>query len=140
MRRKAYDLAAHLKEVDVDRMLRRITWPKFVEWLGYLQLEPIGEERMDWRFATLCALLANVHRDTKKRWKPYEAKEFLLRFGLPPAPARTQSGKDQFEAWMLILGDHKAVLEQIKKAKARRGAVPPLRPRPARHTNRKGRP
>lgn len=124
----------------MDRMLRRITFPQFVEWLGYMALEPFGEERMDWRFATLSALLANIHRDTKKRWKPYEAKEFLLRFGLPPAPTRTQTGKEQFEAWMLILGDHKAVLEQVKKAKARRGAIPPLTPRPPRRNRHKGTP
>lgn len=121
-------------------MLRRITWKKFVEWLGYLQLEPVGEERMDWRFATLCALLANINRDTKKRWKAYEAKEFLIRFGLPAAPVRTQSGKQQFEAWMTILGDHKKILEQVKKAKLKRGTIPPLVPRSRPRPNRKGTP
>lgn len=120
-------------------MLRRITFKKFVEWLGYLQLEPIGEERMDWRFATLCALLANINRDTKKRWRPYEAKEFLLVFGLPPAPVRTQTGKEQFESWMTILGDHKKILEQVKKAKLRRGTIPPLVAR-SKRPNRKGKP
>lgn len=118
-----------MREIDVDGMLRRISYRQFVEWLGYMALDPIGEERQDWRFATLCALLANIYRDKKTRWKPFEAKEFLLQFGLPPAPVRRQSGKEQFEAWMVILGDHKALLDQVKKAKAKRGAIPPLVPR-----------
>lgn len=125
-----------MREVNVDGMLRRIPYRLFVEWLGYMSLEPFGEERQDWRFAVLCALLANINRDRKTRWKPYEAKEFLLQFGLPPAPVRKQSGKEQFENWMLILGDHKALLDQVKKAKAARGAVPPLVPR----TKKKKRP
>lgn len=119
-------------------MLRRISWKQFLEWLGYLSMEPIGEERMDWRFATLCALLANINRDTKKRWKAYEAKEFLLRFGLPPAPTRTQSAAQQKAAWMTILGDHKKILEQVAKAKLKRGTIPPLTPRTKPRPNRKG--
>lgn len=122
-----------MREINVNRMLRRIGWRQFVEWLGFIALNgPIGERRDDWRIATLCALLANINRDTKKRWTAFEAKEFLLQFGLPPAPVRTQTGKEQFENWMVILGDHKALLEQVKKAKARRGTIPPLQPRPPR--------
>lgn len=126
-----------MHEVNVPGMLRRISYKLFVEWLGFIALQgPIGDERADWRMATLCALLANINRDKKTRWKPYEAREFLLQFGLPDAPVRRQTGKEQFENWMVILGDHKALLDQLKKAKAQRGAVPPLQPRPPRRNKR----
>lgn len=131
MRRKAFELAAHMREVNVDGMLRRIPYRLFVEWMGWLQLNgPVGDERADWRMATLCALLANIHRDRQTRWKPFEAREFLMQFGLPDAPVRRQTGKEQFENWLLILGDHQKVMEQVRKAKAARGTVPPLQRQP----------
>lgn len=39
-----------------------LTSAELTEWLAYEQLEPWGEERMDWRFAVLDSLLANQWR------------------------------------------------------------------------------
>lgn len=37
------------------------------------------ERRSDARFALVCAVLANCHRDPKRRPRPYEVEDFLPR-------------------------------------------------------------
>lgn len=37
----------------------------------------IEQENNDLRSALICSLLANIHRDIKKRQKPYEPKDFM---------------------------------------------------------------
>lgn len=40
---------------------------EFSEWIAYSRLQPFGESRMDYRFAMLAALVANLWTDSKKR-------------------------------------------------------------------------
>jgi hypothetical protein len=61
-------------------MLRELSFGQFLEWMAYSQLEPFDERRADARAASICSLLANIHRDPKKRSKPFELTDFLLAF------------------------------------------------------------
>lgn len=46
---------------------------EFSEWIAFSRLQPFGEQRMDYRFAMLAALVSNLWTDgKKKRWKPEE--------------------------------------------------------------------
>jgi Protein of unknown function (DUF4035) len=49
--------------------------------MAYFRLEPFGEERMDYRFAMLCALIANIVRG--KKGKPLTPKDFMPSFEEP---------------------------------------------------------
>lgn len=51
--------------------------------MAYAKIEPFGEERQDLRFAMLMALLANIHRDPKKRRTAYSPEDFMPNFGPP---------------------------------------------------------
>lgn len=57
-------------------MLDRMSSREFTEWLAYYELEPFGEQRADLRAALIASVIANAHRDPKK--KPYKAADFLL--------------------------------------------------------------
>ncbi len=48
-----------------------ISSQEFSEWMAFARLQPFGESRMDYRFAMLAALVANLWTDSrKKRWTP----------------------------------------------------------------------
>jgi hypothetical protein len=46
------------------------------EWQEMQQDEPIGEARMDWRFAVLTSIIGNANR--AKSAQPFEASEFVF--------------------------------------------------------------
>lgn len=50
------------------------------EWEAFLSLEPLGEERADLRMANQMTLIANIHRDSKRKTSPYGLKDFLFDF------------------------------------------------------------
>ena len=50
---------------------------EFAEWYAYAQIEPFGPARADLRIALLTALTAEIHRDPKKRSKPYTVTDFM---------------------------------------------------------------
>lgn len=97
-------LALKLGYPNVDRMLREITWPQFLEWRMYDDLEPFGEERDDYRFASICQALWNIARDTKKYPNGFPLSDFLVAFGDTPRPEpETQSVAYQeqlIDAWV----------------------------------------
>lgn len=59
-------------------MLDSVSSRELTEWQAYAQLEPFGEERADYRAATIAMLIANANRDSKKRSKPYTIDDFML--------------------------------------------------------------
>lgn len=77
-----------------------------MEWCAYAEVVPFGEFRADWRNAQLLAQQANLHRDTKRRWRPYEVGDFLLRFVTEVLPQRTQSWREQKAAWLSMVREH----------------------------------
>lgn len=52
---------------------------EFLRWMAFSSLEPFGEERQDWRHASLQALHANIWK--KKGQSRRTPKQFLLKFG-----------------------------------------------------------
>lgn len=46
-------------------------------WAALWRIEPWGEERADLRSGITASLLANIHRDTKKRPEPFTAEDFM---------------------------------------------------------------
>ncbi len=60
----------------------------------------------DRRSAQICAILANIHRDTKKQPQPYELKDFMPEFK-KSAPKKVQTREEQVETLMAIFGKGK---------------------------------
>lgn len=50
---------------------------EFTEWQAYFRLEPFGEQIADLRHGVLCALLANLKRDTSVRPAPFKPADFI---------------------------------------------------------------
>lgn len=76
--RFAYRLARELGLWDVEGMLSAMTWRQFVGWMRYYSVEPFGEERADLRSAIVASVIANTHRDPKKRPEPFSPRDFML--------------------------------------------------------------
>lgn len=58
-------------------MLRRMTWTQFMAWRDYAELEPFGPHHEDLRAGIVAATIANVHRDPKRRARPYSPADFM---------------------------------------------------------------
>jgi hypothetical protein len=57
------------------------------EWRAYYDLEPFGEERADYRAASIVATLVNLNR--RRGTPPRPVTEFVLQFGEPkPKPKK----------------------------------------------------
>jgi hypothetical protein len=52
---------------------------EFAEWMAFAKIQPFGEVRADFRFASLQALIANTNRDPKKS-KPFTHEAFMPDF------------------------------------------------------------
>jgi hypothetical protein len=61
----------------VAELKARMGHAEFMEWRAYYSIEPFGHARGDLQTGLLASLLANAHRDTKKRPKAYTIKDFL---------------------------------------------------------------
>lgn len=88
-------------------MLGEITWPQFLEWYAFDQLDPFGEERQDIRTANVVQTLVNLHRGQNR--DPYKLSEFVLPFGdaaeaMKPKQQSWQSMKAAMMEWSAALG------------------------------------
>jgi hypothetical protein len=67
--------------------------------------EPLPSERLDWLFASVCAAIWDVNRDTEKHPNRFDIKDFLLKFKDPDEekdkPWRTQTSEEQNRILML---------------------------------------
>ena len=68
---------------------RAISSSEFAGWKAYYQRNPFGPLRDDQRFGTVAAVIANVHRDPKKRRKPHSWQDFFR-----PEPEKPQTWED----------------------------------------------
>ena len=59
-------------------LLQRISAKELQEWIAYSIVEPFGEERMDWHFATLIHAVLQPHL---KKDSKLSVKDCLLKFG-----------------------------------------------------------
>lgn len=73
-------------------------WERMVK--GYLA----REERADYRAGLICAVLANINRDEKKRSKPYEPADFMPQPSKPTAPQTPEQMLKIVEFWNASLG------------------------------------
>lgn len=64
----------------VEQLLQEISSKELTEWRAYAALEPFGEARADLRAGIVARTVAEVHRDPKRRKRPFEVKEFMPRF------------------------------------------------------------
>lgn len=72
------------------------------DWITYYHLEPWGPERADLNAAMITSMLANIHRDPKRRREPYTPADFMPKFGERKepeqdglAPAKVMAVMDQ---------------------------------------------
>lgn len=63
--------------------------------MAYASVEPIGEDRNDYRMAVLASLTANVNRDSSKRPQPYKPSDFIEDFWGDPEPSQGQTWQEQ---------------------------------------------
>jgi hypothetical protein len=85
-------------------MLRSITRRQFEEWKLYASLEPFDEERQDLRIASVVQTLAEIHRNSKKRKRPFTLDEARLRFGDTPARVEAPVAKTWQQQKQIGLG------------------------------------
>lgn len=62
----------------VGELLRRISSRELTEWNAFANVEPIGDERQDIRFAVLASVIANAYRDAERHPAPFEVIDFLF--------------------------------------------------------------
>ncbi len=59
-------------------MLAKHSSHELTEWMAYLSLEPVGEERADLRSGIVASVVANANR--KKGTRPFKAEDFMPKF------------------------------------------------------------
>lgn len=87
-------------------MLEEISWAQLIEWETYDTLEPFGEDRDDFRFASIVQALWNIHRDPKRYPNGFPLTDFVLMFGDAPRevfrPQQTVETQEHLiEAWCI---------------------------------------
>jgi hypothetical protein len=72
----------------VRQLLAEIDARELTEWMAYDALDPIGDERGDWRAGIIAATVANRHRN--KGETVHKPSDFVPRFGEPERPTQEQ--------------------------------------------------
>lgn len=73
-------MAISLGYSSVDHMIAAMTSSQLADLEAMWRIEGgWGWYKMDYHFANLSALLANINRDVKRKSSPYTASDFLLR-------------------------------------------------------------
>ena len=110
-------------------MLRRMPAKQFLAWQAYASVEPFGQDRADYRAASVVAAIYNVNRDTKKQRKPWPISDFKLQFGddeegevtkgeTKPGPKRRQTWQEQKSILMAFAAAH--IAKEQKKTRKKR--------------------
>jgi hypothetical protein len=84
-------------------ILRGLTAKELRGWEMYHELEPFGEERADYRAASIVQMLYNINRG--KNQKALELKDFLLAFG-EQEPKQKQTPEQQFAILKVLAAMH----------------------------------
>lgn len=69
-----------------------MTANEFAEWMAFARLEPFGAHVDYHRAGVVAATVANTQRDPKRRPQPFQARDFIPRFG-PPPPAAEEAAR-----------------------------------------------
>jgi hypothetical protein len=98
-------------------MLARIPLSLFYEWAEYAELEILSDVAMDAHLARIACILANAHRDRRKRTRPFELKEFM--FLKDKRKPRRQTPDQMKQVLKTMSAMHNAALEQKRRGKKR---------------------
>lgn len=90
--------------LDVEVMLRTMTAKQFRAWEMYAEMEPFGEERADFRAASIVQMIYNVNRG--KGVRAIKLDQCLLRFGEPPESKPAQTSQQQFAMLKILAAMH----------------------------------
>jgi len=104
--------------VNVDAMLRSITWAQLMEWMEYAALEPFGDRRRDWQAASVCATVANMTAIGMRSEKRFKVADFMLDFTQEPHAESEPAGKSWQE--MRMIARMMALQSQAQERKKRR--------------------
>jgi hypothetical protein len=107
MRRFHFRLALALG-CTVAELLDRVSSEEMTGWLAFDRVEPIGAWRMDYGFAMLAALQANINR--KKGAKAFKTVDFM-----PFLPDNDPTGEDKALAMFQMLAMQTAAQEAAKQ-------------------------
>lgn len=69
-------LGREMGHVNIDEMLHGLTGLQMQEWERFYQCEPFGAEVQELRLGNICAVLANLQRDSKT--PPFTPNDFLV--------------------------------------------------------------
>ena len=87
----------------VAELNETMTVDEFLLWAVYMQMEPFGDDRADWRNAMAMAQVANMNR--KRGSGPIAVHKFLPRFGSRKRRAQTMEEMSAaLDAWFVKLG------------------------------------
>lgn len=64
----------------VDELIDSISHDELLEWAEFYRHNPWPDTKADAYMANICATLANINRDEKKRKESFTANDFLLTF------------------------------------------------------------
>lgn len=101
-------------------MMQRMSYTELMHWMILEGLEPFGEMGEYFRNGIACSLLANIHRNKKD--KPVTPLDFMPKV---KASKKPQTGKEQYNYWMLV----KAQADAIERRKRKANAQPSNNPR-----------
>ena len=91
-------------------MRGRLTSGELADWMIYYKRYPFGPGAEDRRHALLLSLLANCHRDPKRKPSPFTPDEFLL--GVAETPERVEDGGQSVEEQKQLFENLMAGVEQ----------------------------
>lgn len=113
-------------------MLRRMQWDQFIDWMAFASIEPFDEGRADLRSASICAMLANINRNPKKRPQPFVPNDFLLIYD--EEDLKQKRPKQSLEQMKAIGRIYAEAFNEPERPKKRRIVVvePPRQPPPRR--------
>jgi flagellar basal body rod protein FlgC len=74
----------------VRELLQRVDSRELTEWMAFYKLEPWGAEIEDYRTGVVASTIANANRDSKRKSKPFQPKDFM-----PQQKVEEQSWEEQ---------------------------------------------
>lgn len=83
-----------------EELLDSMSGRELAEWMAFYQVEPFGDVRGDLQAGIVASTLANIHRDQKKRPKPYGPEEFMPKFDRPKRAPRWGDVQRHMMRWL----------------------------------------
>lgn len=72
-----------------------MSYAEFLDWIAYYELQPFGLE--NWNAGVIASTIANVHRDIKKKKKPFTPSDFMPKVDADTPANDWQTTKAKFQ-------------------------------------------